>query len=158
MHTYNEETKPKMERTGNVKSRMTFHTMPPCHSIFDSRRQRMSEMKGSRYIGRWNDHDKLILRFFVHGKFGVARVKAFCFPPILPGGFDGGGVVSICHGDLGEILLFALGCVVDEYGLGRRSLGLLFLAGFVPSLFYLLFFVVTLLKVSRCKPSYNWVS
>lgn len=88
---------------------------------------------------RWRyDHDKLFLGGFAHGRGGVARVVPASFPPLLPSGFDGTGVVAIVDRSQ-KILLLTLRRCVYKFWFRRRHLDffLLFLFGLIPVDFFL---------------------
>lgn len=118
--------------TGYVKSRMSFHTMPACQSIFDGSCKGVAQMQRTRDIWRRDDHDELFLAALGHGKLGITRVKALCFPPILPGRFYSSWVITVFHRDLGEIFLLSFGSRVDKLLFGRSRFGLFLLFGFAP--------------------------
>ena len=108
----------------------------------------MSQVETSSHIRRRNDHNELFISWSSSGFLGISFVVAGRFPPILPGRFDSGRVVSI--GDwFGKILLFSLRRFVDKLGSSRRSLLGLFLplTGLVPLGLFLFLLVLALCQL-----------
>lgn len=84
-------------------------------------------MQGPSDVWRGDHHDKFFFWFLSHGSLRVTRIEPRCFPPLLPSGFNGIGMISCGHGNFGEILLFSFGCLIDK----SRSCGSFFLGLFV---------------------------
>lgn len=124
--------------TRNIKSSVPLHPMPTSHRIFDSRRERVSQMERSRHIWRRNNHDKLFVSRPSFGSLWVAGIVARSLPPVLPRGLYSRWMVTIVHRDLGQILLFAFGCRIDVSRLGWGDLSFLLLLWLSPLGLFLL--------------------
>ena len=120
---------------------MSLHPMPSSERIFDSCSESVSQVKRSRNVRRRNDHDELFLVGLVHGQLWGSLVESGSFPPILPSGFNGGGMVRIGHGNGGEVFLVSLWRFVDECLFGKLWF-LLFLVLWLSPLWLFLLLLV----------------